>query len=118
MSTPSSDYARAAVAALVDALKADGHSVPAHELLDLLTKAVEERSGTLIVTITTPSGESGALKDTVKAAIEKKTGKKVTVQDRADKHLIGGAIVAYGDQRIDLSVGRALLDAKHLLASS
>ncbi len=118
MSTPALDYARAAISALEDALKADGQTVSAHELQSLLTKVIEERSGTLVVTITTPTGESGTLKDTVQKAIEKKTGKKVTIRDAADKKLIGGVVVSYGDERIDLSLDRALQEAKHLFASS
>lgn len=111
-------HARADIATLVDALKADDKALSPHQLLDLLTKAVEERSDTLVVTITTPSGDSGTLKDTVQKAIEKKTGKKVMVRDVADKAVIGGAVICYGDERIDLSLDRALQDAQQLLASS
>lgn len=118
MSTHSIDLARAAVAALEEALKKEGLSASPRDLHDLLLKAVEERTGTLVATITTPSGQSGTLAEKVKTALEKKTGKTIEIRDVADKNLIGGAIVSYGDERIDMSAARVLEDAKFFLSQA
>lgn len=56
------------------------------------------------VTLTTPTGSAGALGVQVQAALEQKLGKKVELIEQADASLIGGAIVQYGDQQIDLSL--------------
>lgn len=116
MSTHSLDLARAAVAALEEALKSDGLDASPRELEGLLMKAVEERTGTLLVTIATPSGASGTLALAVKTALGKKTGKNIEIREVSDKNLIGGAIVFYGDERIDLSAARMLEDAKAALS--
>ena len=107
MSTSSHDIARTALAAMTDA-----------DILRLFTKAVEEESGALIVTVTTPSGHSGSLGSTVASALLKKTGKTVTIVEKADSSLIGGVIISYGDERIDMSVRRTLDDAQFLLTKS
>ena len=117
MSTSAPDLARAAIAALEDALKSAGLSASPHTMLSLLTNAMEERAGTLTVTIATPDGTPGPLEDAVKDALEKKTGKTVTVIAQKDPTLLGGAVISYGDERIDLSARRALEDAELLLLS-
>lgn len=116
MSTPPLDLARAAVAALTEALRKEGLSALPEEVLRLVTQAAEDAAGTLSVTIASPTGEAGLLIPAVVAAIEKKTGKKVQIKEVKDLSLIGGAVVSYGDERIDLSVKRSLEDAEMLLA--
>ena len=118
MSSSSADFAKAAVSALAEALEHEGLPASAQDLLSLLARAVEERAGTLTVTIATPSGHAGELVAAVKKAVEKKTGKQVQILERKDPSLLGGAIVTYGDERIDLSLRRSLEDAEHLLTSS
>lgn len=117
MSSPSLDLARAAVSALTEALKKEGLPASAEEVLKLLTQAAEESSGMLLVTVASPSGDAGALTADITQAIERKTGKKVTVRQVKDASLIGGATVSYGDERIDLSVKRSLEDAEMLLSA-
>lgn len=116
MSTPSLDLARAAVAALTEALQKEGQNATPEEVLRLVTLAAEEAAGTLTVTIASPTGDAGSLIPIVTAAIEKKTGKKIHVQQVKNSSLIGGAVVSYGDERIDLSVKRSLEDAEMLLS--
>jgi F0F1-type ATP synthase delta subunit len=116
MSSPSLDLAKAAVAALTEALKKEGLSASPEEVLRLLTQAAEECSGTLLVTIASPTGDAGSLIPAISQAIERKTGKQVTVRQVKDASLIGGATVSYGDERIDLSVKRSLEDAEMLLS--
>jgi F0F1-type ATP synthase delta subunit len=118
MSTPSLDLARAAIAALAEALQTEGQNATPEEVLRLVTQAAEENAGTLSVTIASPTGDAGSLIPTITAAIEKKTGKKVTVRQVQDASLIGGATVSYGDERIDLSVKRSLEDAEMLLSKN
>ncbi len=118
MKTSASDLARAAVAALAEALEKEGLQAKPSELSKLLHEALEMRSGTVVVTITTPDGTSGSLQTIVKDAIQKKTGKNVDIVERKNSSLIGGAVISYGDERIDLSVSRSLEDARMLLSPS
>lgn len=116
MTSPSLDLARAAVAALTEALQNEGQNAGPAEVLRLITQAAEDAAGTLTVVIASPTGEAGSLIPTITAAIEKKTGKKVQIKQVKDPSLIGGAMVSYGDERIDLSVKRSLEDAELLLS--
>lgn len=118
MSSPSLDLAHAAVAALAEALKKEGHNASSEEVFKLLTEAAEESAGTLTVTIASSTGDAGSLIPAITAAIEKKTGKKVRIRQVKDPSLIGGATVSYGDERIDLSVKRSLEDAEMLLSNA
>ena len=117
MSTPSLDFARAAVAALREALQQEGWNASPEEVLRLLTQAAEENAGTITVTIVSPTGDAASLIPTITAALEKKTGRKIHIKQVKDPTLIGGAIVSYGDERIDLSVKRSLEDAEMLLSA-
>jgi F-type H+-transporting ATPase subunit delta len=117
MSTPSLDLARAAVAALSEALQEEGQNATPEEVLRLVTLAAEESAGTLTVTIASPTGDAGSLIPAVTASVEKKTGKKVLIKQTKDVSLIGGATVSYGDERIDLSVKRSLEDAELLFTT-
>lgn len=118
MNTASLDLARAAIAALTEALQKEGQKATPEEVLRLVTQAAEDAAGTLTVTIASPTGEAGSLISAITAAIEKKTGKKVQIKEVKDPSLIGGAVVTYGDERIDLSVKRSLEDAEMLLSKN
>ncbi len=118
MSTSPHDIAQAAVAATIDALKREGHPHDGQTLMHLLSQAVQEHAGSLVVTIATPTGQSGAFASVVSAAIAKKTRKAVTIIDVADASLIGGAVISYGDERVDMSVSRTLDEAQFLLTRS
>lgn len=116
MSTPAKNLAEAALAALTEALKTEGLPSSPEEVLRLLTSVSEEQSGLLTVTIASPSGDVGSSTQTIAKSIERKTGKSVVVRQIKDASLIGGAVVSYGDECIDLSVKRSLEDAELLLS--
>ena len=118
MKTLSPNLAIAAVAALTEALEREGMSVSPQELLVLLSHAVEEHTRVLPVTIVTPTGKAGSIAEIVSQALERKTGKRVTITQRADPAIIGGAVILYGDKRIDCSMQRTLEDAETILAST
>ena len=118
MSTPSLDLARAAVLALAEALQKEGHSASSEEVLRLLTQAAEENAASITVTITSPTGDAGHVEHVIVTALEKKTGKKVRVHQVKNPSLIGGAVISYGDERIDFSVKRSLEDAETLLSTN
>ena len=110
------DLARAALAALIEALEKEGLSAKPKDLEHLLLQALHERSGTVSVTIRTPTGSSGELAEKVRKAIKEKTGKEAEIIEQKDPTIIGGAVISYGDERIDLSVQRSLSDALHVLS--
>ncbi len=110
MTTSSHDLARAAIAALTEALQKSGHT----DVLRLITEAAEENKGTIMLTITSPTGDAGVLLPALTAAVEKKTGKIVNIKQKKDPSLIGGIVVSYGDECIDFSVKRSLEDAELL----
>lgn len=70
------------------------------------------------VIVITPSGNSGAFAETVKSLVEKKTGRTVELSEKADASLIGGAIVQFDDERIDLSLRGSLTELEHSLSAS
>lgn len=108
MTVTALDIARAAVDAAVKQLEASGLGAEVKHIHKWMAQAAEERAGTMLLTITTPNGDIGAAAEKIAAAIEKKTGRKVDIRQKADSSLIGGAIVQYGDERIDLSLQGAL----------
>lgn len=109
------DLARAALAALIEALEKEGLSVKPKDVESLLLQALRERSGTISVTIRTPMGSSGEFAEKVRKVIKEKTGKDAEIIEQKDPTIIGGAVISYGDERIDLSVKRSLVDAEILL---
>jgi len=111
-----SELARAAIAALAESLEREGLSAKPKDLQYLLSKALEDHSGTLIVTISTPTGSSGELAEKVRKVMKEKTGKEIEVIDRKDSSIIGGVVISFGDERIDLSIKRALQDALNILS--
>lgn len=110
--------AEQAVAAAFDMLKANGLESEAKRLPELLKKAADARSESLVATITTPNGDAGPLKDVIRDVLEKKTGKKIEIAEKADPSLVGGVLIQYGDERIDMSVLRSLERARTELSST
>ena len=67
------------------------------------------KSGSAIpIRLSTPSGKSGEHATTIGHALEKILGKKIELVEQAEKHLIGGAKIAYGDERFDYSISGTL----------
>lgn len=81
------------------------------EVRDGLTAEVGSGSSVIDVVITTPTGDAGDLKQAVKEMLKSRFKKPVQITEKADKSLIGGAIVMFGDERIDLSVRGSLTQA-------
>ncbi len=65
-------------------------------------------AGTLPVVILTPSGDAGDLAAKVTEMLTKKFDRPVQLTQKADPSMIGGVIVQFGDERVDLSVRGAL----------
>ena len=108
--------------AIVRALVELSASVPhgdklLREICDLLNERVRS-DGQVSVTLITPSGEEPALAKAVAHIVEKQKGGTVTVTERSDLSLIGGAIVQVGDEQIDMSVRGSLHDLEASLRAS
>lgn len=65
----------------------------------------------LQVIITTPDGNAGELKAEVEQMLQKKHNRPIVITEKADKSILGGAIVTVGDEQIDLSVRGSLRQA-------
>lgn len=65
-------------------------------------------SGTLPVLLITPSGDAGELTKKITDLLEKKFDRPVALMLKADPAMIGGVVVQFGDERVDLSVRGAL----------
>jgi F-type H+-transporting ATPase subunit delta len=64
----------------------------------------DERAGRMKATVITASKVSDALLGELTASLEKKTGRKVSVESEADPSLIGGIVVKVGDVIYDGSL--------------
>ena len=109
-------------AAIVRALVELSASVPQGEKLlreirDLLSERVRGE-GQIAVTLITPSGHEPHLATAVAHLVEKQKGGAVTITERSDPSLIGGAILQVGDEQIDLSVRGSLHDLEASLRAS
>ena len=118
MSVTALDIARAAVDAAAAQLEQNGMHADIRDLDRLLLHAAHERSGTVQLTITTPTGDIGAFAETIAKAVEAKTGRRVDVRQKADPSLLGGAVVQFGDERIDFSLRGGLRSAEDRLKAS
>jgi F0F1-type ATP synthase delta subunit len=104
MTTSTNDIARAAVDAAVAFLRAEGRDSEIGMLPDAFARACTEHVGAVTVTLLTPTGDAGDLRASVVDALTKKLKKPVQLIERADPSILGGAVIVYGDERIDLSV--------------
>jgi F0F1-type ATP synthase delta subunit len=112
------DIAKAAIDAAYEMLNASGLEHEAARFAQDLRAELGSRGQTVHAVLITPSGDAGALAKTVQAALEKKLGHPVEMTEKADTSLLGGAILEYGDTRLDVSVRGALNDAKFHMESS
>ena len=74
------------------------------EIARQLARMVDESSGAVRATVTSAGPLTEAYLNDLKAALEKSTGKKVTITHTQDPSLIGGVVTQIGDQVIDGSV--------------
>jgi F-type H+-transporting ATPase subunit delta len=108
MTTGAADIVRAGVEAAIAKLKSEGFPSDPVSVHRLFMKALEEKLDAVIAELVTPSGNAGPLKEKIAESLEKALGKKVLLEEKADPSLLGGAIVRYGDVRLDMSVQGAL----------
>jgi len=112
------DIAQSAIDAAFAMLEQHGLKDEAHKLAGDLKSELAARQNTVQATLVTPKGDAGPLADSVREKLEKKLGHPVELVQRADSSLLGGAILEYGDMRIDMSLRGALDNARLQLEHS
>ncbi len=115
MSVSSSQIAEAVVEAAIAELKKYGLEREFTKLPGLLSRVAEEKVGVVRAMLTTPSGNAGPLRQKIVDVLQKKLGSPVELEEKADSSLIGGAVLQFGDERIDLSLKSALHDMEATL---
>ena len=118
MTLTTHDIAKAAIDAAFETLKAHGMDDQTSRLASDMQHELDAHQGVLKVVLLTQTGDAGAFAEKAKTMLEKKLGRTVHITEKADKTLLGGAILVYGDKRIDMSVRGALDDARSHLESS
>jgi F0F1-type ATP synthase delta subunit len=78
----------------------------------MLPRLVREARGkhgkTVSIVLMTPTGDLGASRRAMLEALEKLSGREAELEEQADPSLLGGAVLAYGDERFDASLRGAL----------
>lgn len=118
MKTTTRDIAKAAIAAAFASLEENGLGGETSALTRDLRSELSVRSGSVVATLTTPKGDAGPAAEKIRAMLEKKLGKSVELTEKADTSLIGGAVLTFGDERIDLSVKGSLAEAMEHLSQT
>lgn len=113
MSISALQIMKAAVDAAAAHLETHGMRDELQNMEKLFVRAVQEHTGGVPLTITTPDGNMGDEALKLAKAIEEKTGRRVDLRQRADPSIKGGAVIQYGDELIDASVDGALKHAAH-----
>lgn len=90
------------------------------EILPAIIAVFRERladlRGELVLEITTARAPSPAALDSIKAAMEKETGKTMILKTRHDPAILGGITVRIGSRLLDYSVEGKLRRLQHSLA--
>jgi F-type H+-transporting ATPase subunit delta len=73
-------------------------------ILDELRRMTEEYEGIERVVVTVPIALSASQKDLLRAVLEKRTGKKILLDESIDPEILGGMIVRMGSTVYDGSV--------------
>lgn len=97
----------------------DQHGLSAQKILfhRLVKRALVREDAVLPLSIATPSGSAGKHAESIASFIRLSLGKPVEISESADAHLLGGALLAYHDERFDASL-RGALTALHRRLSS
>ncbi len=74
-----------------------------------------EKLDTIVVDVTTVVPLDGQLRETIKKKAEADLGKKVVLNEKIDKSILGGIIMSAGSKRIDASVLSQLAHARSVL---
>ena len=81
----------------------------------LLQHTLAHENVTLPLSLVTPSGNAGKHAESIASFVHLALGKPVDLQESADPTLLGGALLAYRDERFDASLrGSLALLHKHL----
>lgn len=73
---------------------------------------LEAKRGIVRAEVTTARPPSAAQLDRLKAALERRTGKKVLLERKIDPRIVGGVVVRMGDQIIDRSIRRTFQEIR------
>lgn len=113
---PKTDFPALADAAL---RLLDQHGLSAKKNLfhRLVMRAAAREDAVLPLSIATPSGSAGKHAESIASFLRLSLGKPVDVRESADAHLLGGALLAYCDERFDASL-RGTLTTLHRRLSS
>jgi F-type H+-transporting ATPase subunit delta len=74
------------------------------QILDALRRMVEELEGIERVGVVVPMTLSGTQKDLLRTVLERRTGKKVVLEETVDPAVLGGMVVRVGSTVYDGSV--------------
>lgn len=85
------------------------------EVLEQYREQRQKAEGELHAVVTAATELSNDLESTLKQKLEKRFGKKVTVEARVDESLLGGLVVRAGDQVIDGSIRGGLKQLRNHL---
>ena len=81
-----------------------------------LAAEMRDEKSVLAVMITTPTGDSGDFRIIVEKLVAGKTHHPVQITERADPSMLGGVILTFGDEQVDMSVRASLSQAAHAIA--
>lgn len=105
--------------AALDLLEASGLSREIRMFPRILNDEWQRRENILPATLTAPDGQTGENASALAAILKKALGKNILMEEKADKSLIGGAELSFGDDRYDRSIRAALEQfEEHVHASS
>lgn len=107
--------------ALVDAilrlLDQKGLSSKKVSFLQSLKRTIVKERAVLPLSLTTTSGTAGTHAESIASFVHLSLGKPVEINESADPHLLGGALLAYNDERFDASIRGSLAVLRHHLSS-
>ena len=93
-----------------------GHLLP--DVADALAALSDERAGKVQAQVTSATALTDAQVQKVRAALERLTGKAVTVSHRVDPSLIGGMVTRIGDKVYDGSLRTRLEEIRQAAAGA
>ncbi len=112
------DIAKAAIESAFEALEAEGLAKESGALARALQEETAKRQSIIRARIITPDGNAGDLPQMLTKFLQEKYGRDVEVTQDKDPAILGGAVIEFGDERIDVSLRGSLRDALRGLRSS
>jgi F-type H+-transporting ATPase subunit delta len=85
------------------------------QILSALRRLVEELEGIERVEVSVPSSLTGTQKDLLRVVLERRTGKKIELEEKIDQALLGGMVVKVGSTVYDGSVRTQLAQIRENL---